>query len=112
MWPVTSDNTTKHTEIMITNQRVLIYPSPLAEKNRPKIIYLYEVNGDIEMKYNKASDTGNIYIPSPHWERLYLGNRASGKANPYPDIKGIKDPFKVYDILIEAIEAGKRSKWK
>ena len=93
---------------MITNQRVLIYPSPYAERNRPMIIYLYEVNGDIELKYNRASDTGSIYIPSPHWDRLFLGSRRV----LYPDIKGIKDPFKVYDILKEAIEVGKRSKWK
>ena len=105
----------KDIEYIITNQRVLIYPSAYAEKNRPKIINLYEVNGQIEVKYNKFTDTGSIYIPSPHWyrfgfaqSRMMSGNRAIID----PDIKDIKEPHKVYDILIEAIATGKALKWK
>ena len=124
--PVVSSNTAKNIEIIITNQRVLIYPSPWAEKNRPKIINLYEVNGEIKMKYNKATDTGSIWIPTPHWHRFGSVTPAGhnrptitqsrmvifGKPIVDPDIEGIKEPHKVYDILVEAIATGKSTNWK
>lgn len=113
--PLISYNFSNDIEYLITNQRVLIYPSPYAEKNRPKIINLYEINGEIEMKYDKDTGTGSIYIPTPHWNRIAnvqsnmtVGNRAIIS----PDITGIKDPHIAYDILIEAIAIGKRTNWK
>ena len=115
---IISYDPTKKVDVIITNQRVLIYPSPYAERNRPKIINLAEVNGDIEMKCYKGTNTGSIYIPSPHHDRLNYNrpdqNRKIifGKEIIEPDIKGIKDPYKVYNILIEAIQVGKKSKWK
>ena len=129
--PLVFSDTAKDIEYMITNQRVLIYPSRYAEKNHPKIINLYEVNGEIKMTHNKATDTGSIYIPTPHWDRFSSHKfdsvtpydrdkviltqsrmRILGKAIIDPDIKGIKDPHKVYDILKEAIATGKARKWK
>ena len=101
----------KNVEIIITNQRVLIYPSPYAEKNRPRIINLYEVNGDIKMEYYKNSDTGSFYIPGPHWD-WYKHQRTAIINLPIPqDIKHIEDPITVHKILIDAIEAGKKRKW-
>ena len=104
----------KNVEYLITNKRVLIYPSPYSRGVR--IINLWEVNGDIEMKYNETSDTGDIYIPSPHWYRfgIVVQTRMIINDKPIidPDIKGIKDPYKVYNILIEAIQTGKRTHWK
>ena len=101
----------KDVEIIITNQRVLIYPSPYAEKNRPKIINLCEINGEIKMEYYKNSDTGSIYIPSPHWDWYYHQRKAMFNYPIPPDIKHIKDPITVHKILIEAIETGKKRKW-
>ena len=111
MRPVISYSRTKDIEIMITNQRVLIYPSPYAEKNRPKIINLGEVNGQIEMKYNKARNTGSIYIPSPHWDRIIFYKDDIPRAR-IPDLKNIKDPLQVYNILLEALEVGRKLNWK
>jgi fumarate reductase subunit C len=89
---------TKSIEYLITNQRVFIYSS--TQGKDPKIINLSEVNEHIEMKYNKSHSTGSIYIPTPQWLQFS------------PDIWGIKEPYKVYNILVEAIETGKRTNWK
>ena len=113
--PVVSSHTAKDIEYIITNQRVLIYPSPYAEKNRPRIINLYEINGEIKMKYNESRGTGSIWIPTPHWNRYGIAQSSMTLLdNPVisPDIKDIKDPHKVYDILIDAIATGKWTKWK
>jgi hypothetical protein len=94
---------------------VLIYPHPHARSKDPQIINLYEVNGEIEMKYNKHSGTGSIYIPTPHWNKLgYVQSRMTinNKAIIDPDIRGIKEPGKVRNILIEAIALGKSTNWK
>ena len=102
---------TKNVEIIITNQRVLIYPSPYAEKNRPRIINLCEVNGEIKMEYYKNSDTGSFYIPGPHNDWYHHQRKALFHYPIPPDIKHIKDPITVHKILLEAIEAGKKIKW-
>jgi hypothetical protein len=88
----------KGIEYLITKQRVFIHSSTKGKD--PKIINLSEVNEHIEMKYNKSHSTGSIYIPTEH------GIKFS------PDIWGIKEPFKVYNILVEALETGKRTNWK
>ena len=109
--PSFSYNQAKNSEIIITNQRVLIYPSPYAEKNRPKIINLCEINGEIKMEYYKNSDTGSFYIPGPHWD-WYKHQRKAIINLPIPqDIKHIEDPITVHKILLEAIEVGKKRKW-
>jgi hypothetical protein len=104
----------KDAEYLITNKRVIIYSSQYAKT--PMIINLSEVNGDIEMKYNKHRGTGSIYIPSPHWYRhgrlVQYSTVIMDKPIIDPDIKDIKEPYKVYNILIEAVEMGKRTKWK
>ena len=100
-------------EYLITNQRVIIHPNSHAEG--AKIINLYEVTGQIEMKYNKFNGTGSIWIPTPHWDRVGIDQSSTtifGKSLIGPDIKDIKEPHKVYDILIEAIADGKATKWK
>lgn len=102
--PLYYHNSAKGAEYLITNQRVIIYYSPTTKD--PLIINLNEVNGQIKMKYNKRKGTGSIYIPSPHWNRYVTPEHI------YPDIRNIKDPHKVYDILIEAIATGKSTKWK
>lgn len=94
----------KSTEYLITNQRVIIYSNKSGKD--PRIINLYEVNGQIEMKYNRHRETGDIYIPTPQWNRFVTREYIS------PDIKDIKEPYKVYNILIEAVMVGKRNKWK
>ena len=102
--PVISYNKAKDTEYIITNQRVLIGSSKNSKD--PRIINLYEVNGQIKMKYNESRGIGSIWIPTPHWNRFVTPEHIS------PDIKNVKDPFTVHSILIEAIEIGKRTKWK
>ena len=79
------------------------------------VINLYEMNGQIEMKYNKRRGTGSIWIPTPHWNRYGIIQSSItifGKLIISPDIKDIKEPHKVYDILIEAVAVGKATKWK
>ena len=113
--PAMSYSKNRDVEYIITNQRVLIYPSPYAEKNRPKIINLYEINGEIEVKYNKHNNTGSIYIPTPHWNRIanvQSRMEVGGRAIIDPDIKGINNPHKVYDILVDAIARGKTLNWQ
>ena len=102
-----------NTEYLITNQRVIINSS--RHRKNPMIINLYEMNGQIEMKYNKRRGTGSIWIPTPHWNRYGIIQSSItifGKLIISPDIKDIKEPHKVYDILIEAVAVGKATKWK
>ncbi len=94
----------KDAEYLITNKRVIIYKAAYVKK--PWIINLSAVCGDIEMKYNKSKGTGSIHIPNPEWVE-YGGDRWM-----HPDLKNIKDPHKVRNILIEAIAYGKSTKWK
>ena len=103
----------KDTEYIITNQRVISYSSKKGKD--PKIINLYEVNGQIQMKYNKSKGTGSIYIPSPQQNRYGIDQSRMiimGRPIMSPDIKDIKEPYKAYNILIEAMQMGKRTHWK
>ena len=109
----------KNVEIIITNQRVLIYPRPYAEKNRPRIINLAEISGEIKMKHYMPSNTGSIWIPGPHWDWFKLAREAqrmrAAQATPIiipPVIENIENPITVHKILIKAIEHGKKLKWK
>ena len=99
----------KEAEYLITNKRILIKKAAYIKK--PWIINFYQVKEGIDVKYNKSKGTGTIfipisYIPNPIWDRNTKDQII------FAEIKDIKDPYKVYNILIEAIAIGKSTKWQ
>ena len=86
----------RNTEYLVTDQRIIIKPGVFGHDTR--IINFYEAGG---VRVTKGfSGTGSIFVENP---RPVVAGYSGGSEIIAPDIKAIKEPYKVQKIIQDAI---------
>ena len=92
----------RNTEYLVTDQRIIIKPGDFG--NDFRVINFYEAGGGVRVSKG-FSGTGSIFVENPHPVVIRYRQGLGGTSEIIaPDIRAIKDPYKVQRIIQDAIQ--------